>query len=309
MTITIKDIAYVRYQAPDLHQMESFLVDFGLHTVLLHERALYMRAAGSLPVAHITELGEIASLGFGLLAESVEDLQRLACEFGVAVESNQEPGGGQVVHLNDPDGFRVSVHYGLHQVAALPSRKPLPLNGFAQLSRLNAAQRLSKGPSTVMRLGHLVLKVGSYSLSSEFYARIFGMRASDTYYAGSEGNTIMAFMRCGLGQQFTDHHTLGILEHQHPGSFDHSAFEVLDWDDLMLGNQHLQNAGYAHSWGVGRHLQGSQVFDYWRDPFGNKIEHWTDGDRVNDDYLVGHAAINPDALAQWGPPLNPEFMS
>jgi len=44
MTITIKDIAYVRYQAPDLHQMESFLVDFGLHTVLRHVRALYMRA-------------------------------------------------------------------------------------------------------------------------------------------------------------------------------------------------------------------------------------------------------------------------
>lgn len=23
---------------------------------------------------------------------------------------------------------------------------------------------------------------------------------------------------------------------------------------------------------------GSQIFDYWKDPFGNELEHWTDGD-------------------------------
>jgi hypothetical protein len=58
---------------------------------------------------------------------------------------------------------------------------------------------------------------------------------------------------------------------------------------------------------VGRHIQGSQIFDYWRDPFGNKVEHWTDGDLVNDASPVGHAEINPAELAQWAPPFSPEF--
>ena len=30
--------------------------------------------------------------------------------------------------------------------------------------------------------------------------------------------------------------------------------------------------------GVGRHVLGAQVFDYWRDPWGHVLEHFTDGD-------------------------------
>jgi hypothetical protein len=85
------------------------------------------------------------------------------------------------------------------------------------------------------------------------------------------------------------------------------AFEVLDLDDLMTGNAHLRSAGWKHSWGVGRHVQGSQLFDYWRDPFGNKIEHWTDGDLVNDQHARTHGPLSPAGLSQWAPPVTPEF--
>ena len=64
-----------------------------------------------------------------------------------------------------------------------------------------------------------------------------------------------------------------------------------------------------HAWGIGRHIQGSQVFDYWRDPFGNKIEHWTDGDLVNDATPTTHEPLTPDAFAQWAPPLSPDFLN
>ena len=30
----------------------------------------------------------------------------------------------------------------------------------------------------------------------------------------------------------------------------------------MLGHDVLRKAGYEHSWGVGKHILGSQVFDY-----------------------------------------------
>ena len=37
--IKVKDVAYVRFRAPDLDQMERFLLDFGL----LHQRKLVWR--------------------------------------------------------------------------------------------------------------------------------------------------------------------------------------------------------------------------------------------------------------------------
>ncbi len=41
--IAIQDIAYVRYQAPDLDAMERFLHDFGLHRSAQTTTALFMR--------------------------------------------------------------------------------------------------------------------------------------------------------------------------------------------------------------------------------------------------------------------------
>ena len=34
-------------------------------------------------------------------------------------------------------------------------------------------------------------------------------------------------------------------------------------------------------WGLGRHVLGSQVYDYWSDPWGRVHEHWADSDRLN----------------------------
>ena len=138
----------------------------------------------------------------------------------------------------------------------------------------------------------------------------FGFRASDTYWVGADGNAVAAFMRCGLGDQWTDHHTLALVAAQDGRArFDHSSFEVIDLDDVVQGGEFLKAHGWTHSWGVGRHIQGSQVFDYWRDPFGHKHEHWTDGDLVNDSTPIGNAAFGLDELSQWAPPLTPEFMS
>jgi hypothetical protein len=91
--------------------------------------------------------------------------------------------------------------------------------------------------------------------------------------------------------------------------FDHSAFEVIDLDDLIQSGAFLENRGHRHSWGIGRHVQGSQIFDYWRDPFGNKMEHWTDGDLVNAHTPVGLAQLSDDALYQWGPTPTQDFFS
>jgi hypothetical protein len=85
-------------------------------------------------------------------------------------------------------------------------------------------------------------------------------------------------MRCDRGDRPADHHTIFLA--QLPGQLGllHAAFEVANFDDLMLGHQHLKARQRKAAWGVGRHVMGSQIFDYWKDPFGNELEHWTDGD-------------------------------
>lgn len=307
--VGITDIAFVRYQATDLDRMESFLRDFGLHRSARNDRALYMRAAGPAHHAHITELGESERpLGFGFFVDSETALRQLAERVGAAVENNPEPGGGKRVRTTDPAGFVVDLIYGQHMLEALPHRAPLSVNTATQRARMGTTIRLKPAPSDVMRLGHVALLVPDFRASFAFYQDVLGMRPSDLYYAGSESNEIAAFMHCGLGHTWTDHHTVALVTAQDGRArFDHSAFEVLDLDDVVQGGEYLKTRGYRHSWGVGRHVQGSQIFDYWRDPFDNKIEHWTDGDLVNDDTPVGRAPLSGGELHQWAPPLPPEF--
>jgi len=304
--ITIEDIAYVRYQAPDLDLAQAFLTDFGMTPALRTPQTLYMRGVGKRSFVHVTERGAPACLGFGLQAGSKDDLHKLAAEIGGRVEENPEPGGGHCVRLVDPAGFKVEVFWGSAPQQALAVRAPTLLNFSESRARLGATVRLEPGPSHVMRLGHLVLKVPSFKASYDFYSGLFGFKQSDSYFVGEPGSTIAAFLRAGLGERYTDHHTIALLESPTVG-FDHSAFEVLDWDDVVLGNAHLHSKQYKHSWGIGRHIQGSQIFDYWRDPFGFKIEHWTDGDQVNDAYSPGHREFIPSVLSQWAPPLPEDF--
>lgn len=306
--ISVKDIAYVRYQAPDLDLMEAFLKDFGMSTAYRSEDALYMRGYGELPFIHLTEKGEQKTLGFGLLANSEQDLVALAAHAGVEVESVSCPGGGKRVRVLDPDGNQVDVVHGFQPLPTVAVREPVAMNPAAGRQRFGKNVRIPPGASHVMRCGHVAMAVADFNVSAEFYREMFGFEPSDTYFASVPENIIAAFMHCNLGDEYTDHHTVALIAAPDGvARFDHTAFEVIDLDDLMRGHDHLAKCGYKHSWGVGRHIQGSQLFDYWRDPFGNKIEHWTDGDLVNQSTPVGSAAFSDKELSQWAPEMKPEF--
>jgi catechol 2,3-dioxygenase-like lactoylglutathione lyase family enzyme len=309
--MNIRDIAYVRYQATNLEAMENFLVDFGLHRSARTDRALFMRTMDGAHHAHVTELGEESrQLGFGFFAESEQALYAIAARVGASVEDNPDPGGGLRVRTTDPSGFIVDVLFGQQELEPLPRRAPLPSNNVHEQQRLGLTVRLQPAPSQVARLGHIALHVRDFRASKAFYQDTLGMRASDIYYDGSEDNEVGAFMNCGRGDLWTDHHTVGIMQARDGRArFDHSAFEVIDLDDLIQSGAFLENRGHRHSWGIGRHVQGSQIFDYWRDPFGNKMEHWTDGDLVNAHTPVGLAQLSDDALYQWGPTPTQDFFS
>jgi catechol 2,3-dioxygenase-like lactoylglutathione lyase family enzyme len=307
--IKVRDIAYVRYQVPNLETQSAFLRDFGLIEQHRSDDSLQMATYGGGYPAWIGHRGENRALGVGFIVDTRRDLETIAAHFGVAVHANDELGHGFIVTIQDPDGFRIDLLHGGEIVALRPVRAALTLNASGRRMRQGETNRVEAGPSRVVRLGHVVLKTRDFPAMLRFYQDVLGFKVSDSYYAQKPDATVAAFMHCDRGRAFTDHHTIALigLGSKEP-AFDHCAFEVIDWDDLASGNRFLAQRGHRHSWGIGRHVQGSQIFDYWRDPFGNKIEHWTDGDLVNEETPVSHAPLSPDALAQWAPPLPADFL-
>jgi len=307
--ITIEDITWVRFRAPDLELMAEFLTDFGLCRVPSTDDKLFMRAHGPMPVVHVTERGPAGRIGFGMKARSRADLERISSERGAPIESRAEPGGGEVVRLTDPDGTEIEVVHGFDTLGALQTREPFTFNPKHGRVRHNKTIRVRTAPSFVQRLGHVALFTGRFAEMKSFYMEVLGMRVSDEYFVGTSNHVMATFLHCGLDDEFVDHHTIALIGNGRTG-FEHCAFEVTDLDDLMSGNAYLQSRNrWTHSWGIGRHVEGSQIFDYWRDPFGNKIEHWTDGDLVNDLYQVSSTEFNPmTSLTQWGPGITKDFL-
>jgi len=298
--ITVEDIAHVRYAAPDLEEMERFARSFGLIPIRKTDALLICRGAGPSPVIHVTEKGEARFVAIGFLAESVADLEKLAASEGAKAEDLDWPGGGKVVRLIDPDGHLVEVVAGQTPAEPLPIPAEPPRNTVGAPNRRRAPVRLTAAPSTVVRLGHAVLEISDFRRSEAWYKDRFGFVTSDEIEA-APGVAIGAFLRCGLGDTPTDHHTLFLLQSPNAPAINHAAFEVAHFDDLMLGHEHLKADGRTPAWGVGRHILGSQIFDYWKDPFGNELEHWTDGDLFT--VADGSAKAGLDVLlgVQWGP--------
>jgi catechol 2,3-dioxygenase-like lactoylglutathione lyase family enzyme len=155
-----------------------------------------------------------------------------------------------------------------------------------------------------MRLGHAVLNVSNFRTSEAWYKQRFGFITSDEI-AVSPQFSLGAFLRCDRGATPTDHHTLFLAQSPRGLGFNHAAFEVADLDDLMLGHQRLADAGRHAEWGIGRHILGSQVFDYWRDPWGHTLEHWTDGDLFTAADGSNTVGVKDLLGVQWGPSAPP----
>jgi hypothetical protein len=117
----------------------------------------------------------------------------------------------------------------------------------------------------------------------------------------------MSFIRCDRGSARADHHTLAVALGP-ANRYVHPAYQVNDLDTLAAGGEYLRQRGYYRSWGIGRHIQGSQIFDYWRDPDGFLVEHFTDGEKFDNTLEPGWAPFTASGLAQCGPPASRDFL-
>jgi catechol 2,3-dioxygenase-like lactoylglutathione lyase family enzyme len=308
--IKVRGLAWLEWEKPDLDRSERFGVDFGLSVHARTDEALYLRGALEGPHCVVVRQGRRSRFVAPVFqAAAREDLDRLARATGARVEDRAEVGGGSMVRLTDPNGFPVSVVHGVEALPALPTQTPLTWNVGPGRARTNATQRPPVVPARVERLGHVVIASRIFQRSLDWYLEHFGLIVSDFLYLEGqrERGPVMAFIRCDRGLEPSDHHTLAMLLKPDAG-YVHSAFEVADLDALAAGGEYLAQRGYKRSWGIGRHIQGSQVFDYWRDPDKVMVEHYADGDLFDHTLEPGWAPMTVSGLAQWGPKATGDFL-
>ena len=301
VAIKAAEFAFPRMEAPDLDAMEEFLTHFGLVRAERTPDALYMRGADGHHHLHAVHKGGTKFIGFAYHAASEDDLERLARAPGASpIEDIDEPGGGKRVRLTEPNGYQIEVVHGIARLPAIATKRQKLNTGEDPLLRAGELMRLPKGPSHVKRIGHGVLMTPKFRETVDWVRDMLGFVCSDDVYVGDKTNLIGSFNRCDRGDTYVDHHVFFCLNHAKTG-LNHLSFEVPDIDDVAVGHDYLAQFGtYEHMWGIGRHVLGSQVYDYWADPWGRVHEHWADSDRLN---LANGSNLVPaeEALtSQWG---------
>jgi catechol 2,3-dioxygenase-like lactoylglutathione lyase family enzyme len=308
--IKVEDLAWLEFQKPDLVRAEAFAHAFGFTTVLRTDDELQLRGTDvGAPCVLIRRGPRSPFVGLAFKAVDQADLRRLAKATGAPIRALPATIGGLTVDLVDPSGIPVRVVAGTHQLEPLPAQTPHTFNFGHELRRANAMQRSLREPARVQRLGHVVLQTTKYLEALDWYLDHLGMIVSDfLFFPGQrDRGPTMSFIRCDRGQTPADHHTLAMALGP-SNRYVHSAYQVCDLDTLAAGGEYLKDHGYQRSWGIGRHIQGSQIFDYWRDPDGFLVEHFSDGDMFDCTLEPGWAPFTASGLAQWGPPVSKDFL-
>jgi hypothetical protein len=307
--VKVADLAWLEFDKPDLDRAEAFGRAFGFVVNARTDNELHLRGTDCGAPCLIIRRAPASRFTAMAFSADAGDLTRLADATGAALRPLPELLGGSTVDLVDPSGLAVRVVAGTHRLAEMPAQPTQTFNFGHDRIRTNTTVRPPRVPTVIQRLGHVVLQSSVYRRTLDWYLDTLGMIVSDfLFFPGQrDRGPAMSFIRCDRGAMVTDHHTLALALGP-ANRYIHSAYQVGDLDALAAGGEHLNDLGYQRSWGIGRHIQGSQIFDYWRDPDDFLVEHFTDGDLFDNTVAPGWAAFTASGLAQWGPPATGDFL-
>lgn len=301
VAIKVAEFAFPRMEAPNLDEMEEFLTHFGLVRAERTPDALYMRGTDDHHHLHVAHKGGTKFIGFAYHAADEDDLKRLAKLPGASgIETIDEPGGGKRVRLTEPNGYRIEVIAGQKRVSPVTVARDELNSAREPVRRAGKVMRLSRSPTSIQRIGHGVLSTPKVKETVAWFRETLGMIRSDDVYAGDKENIIGSFNRLDRGAEYVDHHVF-FCNHNARAGLNHVSYEVQDIDCVFQDHEYIKRLGkYDHMWGIGRHLLGSQVYDYWCDPWGRVHERWADTDRLNA-ANGGHLLSAEEGFqSQWG---------
>jgi hypothetical protein len=300
--VKASELAFLRFETPDLDASERFQLDFGMQTAERTPDRLVMRGHGTSPCIYVATRGRTARfVGSAFVVPPDTDLEALVRESGARrLEPQIIPGGGRGVELIDPDGHALWLLMDRPALAPLPVREPLyaGTNTVAHKPRVNAGVRAPVEPAAVVRIGHMAMQTTDFPGMAQWYMRHLGLIPTDVQYL-ADGSPALCFFRLDLGDTPADHHSFVIVGGMED-KLEHSAYEVVDLDAVGQGQQVLLARGHRHMWGIGRHVLGSQIFDYWYDPHGFQFEHYADGDVFTADFETHYSEFDLGSIWAWG---------
>jgi hypothetical protein len=296
------ELAFLRWEKRQLAPTERFWRDFGMHIASASADHVVARGTGPAPSIAVASKGRRDRfIGAAFRMSGDTDLERYVQTLGARrLAPDAIPGGGHGVELQDPSGRSIWLLQGQRAAQPLPVRAALvaETNTAHNSPRVNRTVRAPIEPARIVRLGHVVVQTVDFARMADWYQRVLGIIPTDVQYL-ADGSPALTFFRLNLGDQPADHHTVvivgGIEE-----KYEHSAYEVVDLDALGQGQQVLRAQGHRHMWGIGRHVLGSQLFDYWFDPDGFEYEHYTDGDLFTADFETAYSPLEFGGLWAWG---------
>jgi catechol 2,3-dioxygenase-like lactoylglutathione lyase family enzyme len=129
-----------------------------------------------------------------------------------------------------------------------------------------------------LRLVHVVFHIrkDQKDRAAAFYQKRLGFRLSDRSVDAGD------FMRCEGSQ---DHHNLLLLHRADRVEYNHVAFEVLGFDEIMIGGLHMQNCGWKSVRNPGRHFLGSNFHWFFENPCGGRTEFIADMDQLDERWV------------------------
>lgn len=288
------------FTVPDLAEAERFYTCFGLDVRREGER-LQLRTFGHQHVwAHVLEGGarkRLQCVAYGIHAEDAPAFAERIAAQGCAGEPHplaQEPG----LWLRDPDGLALQLVVAPKVSPSAPTLPRPPV--LAAPGQGQAAPRSRLGPVRPRYLSHILQFTPDVLGMLAFCSSLLGLRLSDR-----SGDAI-AFLHTPHG---SDHHLVAFAKSDGPG-LHHSSWDVSGLDEVGQGMDQMRSAGYGEGWGVGRHVLGSNYFNYVQDPWGSFCEYSAGIDHVPAG-LDWPAADHPaeDALFVWGPAVPTHFIT
>jgi catechol 2,3-dioxygenase len=265
----ISRIAHVSLGVPDVEIAIEFYGDLlGLEVLDRQGDRVFLGTGRS--ATFELELGPYETgldhFAFSVRGQSALDLARQRVE-GAGVE---------VVELDvtDEPGLTAGLTFALptgHAMELVLESDPV---GFIPLSAAPAAHHRVTGP---VPLEHITLLCADIRATSEFLVEQLGFRITDSWQPSDDQPWRNTWLRSG-----ELHHDLAMLTANVPEpEIHHFCFAVPSVADLVRVSDALAARGIALDSSMGRHVGGNNVFLYFKDPWGNRLEVNTDMARID----------------------------
>ena len=299
--VGIHSLDHFTLEVPDLAEARRFYEAFGLD-VRPHGPNLDLKTFGHDHVWGVVKGGDRKRLShatFGAFEEDLPVLRRRLKDAGVdLLPAAPEAEGGNGLWFRDPVGMLVELRVAEKSSPADKDCSP-PAPGVVA-ARGNTG-RANVHRVTPKRLAHVLFFTPDIEASIAFYTQVLGLRLSD--HGG-----MVAFLH---GIHGSDHHLIALAHSPEGVGYHHSSWDVSSVEEVGQGAMQMKLAGYGKDgWGLGRHVAGSNYFQYVRDPWNSYAEYSFDIDYVPKGHEWEPGYPEPDdRLYLWGPDVPNDFIT